>query len=153
VTWPRLCKNSIGNVAPIIPSINSDEIPAILKAAADAGALHAAYTIVRLNGDIGEIFRDWVHKNFPDRAEKVLHQIESVDKILADLDYRSIPQIIVLNKSDLVSREDIEILSRQMVLDKNAECVAISANARETLKPLVEHIAARIGTFNVKAAP
>jgi DNA repair photolyase len=65
------------NVAPIIPSINSDEIPAILKAAADAGALHAAYTIVRLNGDIGEIFRDWVHKNFPDRAEKVLHQIES----------------------------------------------------------------------------
>jgi len=44
-------------------------------------------------------------------------------------------------------------LSRHIVLDKSAECVAISANARETLKPLVEQIAARIGTFNVKAAP
>jgi GTP-binding protein HflX len=29
---------------------------------------------------------------------RALHQIESVDKILADLDYRSIPQIVVLNK-------------------------------------------------------
>ncbi len=83
---------------------------------------------------------------------RALHQIESVDKILADLDYRSIPQIIVLNKADLVPSEEIELLSRQVVLDKNAECVAISANVRETLKPLVEHIAARIGTFNVNIA-
>ena len=83
---------------------------------------------------------------------RALHQIESVDKILADLDYRSIPQIIVLNKADLVPSEEVELLSRQVVLDKNAECVAISANVRETLKPLVEHIAARIGTFNVNIA-
>ncbi len=66
------------NVAPIIPSINSDEVPAIIKAAADAGACDVHFTIVRLNGDIGAIFTDWVHKNFPDRAEKVLHQIQSV---------------------------------------------------------------------------
>jgi DNA repair photolyase len=65
------------NVAPIIPSINSDEVPAILKASAEAGALSAGYTIVRLNGDIGQIFEDWVKKNFPDRADKVLHQIQS----------------------------------------------------------------------------
>lgn len=65
------------NVAPIIPSINTDEIPSILKAASEAGALSAAYTIVRLNGDIGQIFTDWVTKNFPDRADKVLNQIKS----------------------------------------------------------------------------
>jgi DNA repair photolyase len=65
-------------IAPVIPSINSHEIPAIMKQVADAGALSAAYTIVRLNGQIGEIFADWIYKHYPDRAEKVLHQIQDV---------------------------------------------------------------------------
>lgn len=63
-------------VAPIIPSINSHEIPEILKQVAAAGALSAAYTIVRLNGQIGEIFTDWINKHYPERAKKVLHQIQ-----------------------------------------------------------------------------
>ena len=29
-------------------------------------------------GRIGEIFTDWVHKALPDRAEKILHQIEDI---------------------------------------------------------------------------
>ncbi|MBX9851757.1 MAG: radical SAM protein, partial [Cytophagaceae bacterium] len=62
-------------VAPVIPSLNSNEIPAIIKAAADHGAVSAAYTIVRLNGAIKDIFQDWIRKNFPDLAEKVLNQI------------------------------------------------------------------------------
>jgi DNA repair photolyase len=62
-------------VAPVILGINDHEIPDILKAAAEMGANSAAYTIVRLNGAVGEIFTDWVHKNYPDRAEKVLKQI------------------------------------------------------------------------------
>ena len=57
--------------APIIPGLNSDEIPDLIKAAADHGADSAGYTIVRLNGSIAEIFKDWIYKNFPDRAEKV----------------------------------------------------------------------------------
>ncbi len=65
-------------IAPIIPSINSHEIPQIMKQIADAGALSAAYTIVRLNGQIGEIFTDWIRKHHPDRAEKVLHQIQDL---------------------------------------------------------------------------
>lgn len=64
------------NIAPVIPFINSDEIPAIMKAVAWAGASSAMYTMVRLNGDVGIIFEDWVKKNFPDRAEKVLNQIK-----------------------------------------------------------------------------
>lgn len=63
-------------VAPIIPALNNHEIPEIIKAAADHGASSAAYTIVRLNGSIAEIFEDWVKKSFPDRAEKVLNQIK-----------------------------------------------------------------------------
>jgi len=61
--------------APIIPGLNSDEIPELIKAAADHGADCAGYTMVRLNGAVGELFRDWLYKNFPDRAEKVLHHI------------------------------------------------------------------------------
>ena len=64
--------------APIIPGLNSHEIPEVIKAAAEAGARTAGYTIVRLNGAIGEIFKDWLYKNFPDRADKVWHHIERV---------------------------------------------------------------------------
>lgn len=62
--------------APIIPGLNSMEIPALIKAAADNGAVMAGYTIVRLNGDIGPIFEDWIHKAFPDKAKKVLSLIK-----------------------------------------------------------------------------
>jgi DNA repair photolyase len=64
--------------APIIPGLNDHEIPTILKAAADHGAVSAGMTMVRLNGSVGIIFQDWIEKNFPDRAEKVLHQIQSM---------------------------------------------------------------------------
>jgi DNA repair photolyase len=64
-------------LAPIIPSINSHEILPLAKAVADAGALGISHTIVRLNGAIGEIFTNWIKHAMPDRAEKVLHQIES----------------------------------------------------------------------------
>lgn len=63
--------------APIIPGLNSNEVPAIIKAAADRGARGAGFTIVRLNGSIAEIFTDWIHKAFPDRAEKVLNMIRA----------------------------------------------------------------------------
>src|ERR1700754_2688755 len=63
--------------APIIPGLNSNEVPNIIKAAADRGALAAGFTIVRLNGRIGEIFPDWVQKAYPDRAEKVLNMIKA----------------------------------------------------------------------------
>jgi DNA repair photolyase len=64
--------------APIIPGLNHHEIPAILKAASEHGALNAGMTIVRLNGSIGKIFEDWLQKNFPDRFEKVWNQICSM---------------------------------------------------------------------------
>ncbi|HEU5291291.1 MAG TPA: PA0069 family radical SAM protein [Cyclobacteriaceae bacterium] len=64
--------------APIIPGLNDTEIPAVIKAAADHGALSAGMTIVRLNGAIGKIFEDWLRKNFPDRFDKVWNQICSM---------------------------------------------------------------------------
>ena len=65
-------------VAPIIPGINNHDISEIIKRAASAGALSAGYTVVRLNGQVKEVFYDWLTKNFPDRKDKVVHQIESL---------------------------------------------------------------------------
>ncbi len=64
--------------APIIPGLNSSEIPDIIKAAGQHGAMNAGFTIVRLNGAIGDIFKDWIYKNFPDAADKVLNHIKAV---------------------------------------------------------------------------
>jgi DNA repair photolyase len=63
-------------IAPIIPSINSHDILPLAKAASDCGAVSIAHTIVRLNAAIGEIFTDWIKKTMPDKADKVLRQIE-----------------------------------------------------------------------------
>lgn len=64
-------------LAPIIPAINSHEILPMAKKASEAGACSMAHTIVRLNGAIGLIFYEWIKKTMPNRAEKVLGQIEA----------------------------------------------------------------------------
>ncbi len=62
---------------PMIPGLNEQEMPKILKAAHEAGAVFSAYPLIRLNGSIKLIFHDWLYKNFPDRADKVWHLVES----------------------------------------------------------------------------
>jgi DNA repair photolyase len=77
-TVEALAKNNIPcgvMVAPIIPGINNHEIPDILEQAGNAGATSAGITIVRLNGAVEHIFKDWLIKNFPDKADKVWNQI------------------------------------------------------------------------------
>ncbi len=79
-TIKTLVENGISvNVmlAPIIPGLNDHELLEMARQVAELGANSVAYTMVRLNGDIGEIFTDWLYKNYPDRAEKVLHKIRS----------------------------------------------------------------------------
>ena len=63
-------------LAPMIPGINSHELLKLAKAVSDHGALSFGFTIVRLNGAIGQIFTDWIRKALPDKAEKVLHLIQ-----------------------------------------------------------------------------
>ncbi|MDQ6478336.1 PA0069 family radical SAM protein [Dyadobacter sp. LHD-138] len=62
--------------APIIPGLNDHEIPAIIQAASEVGAVWAGYTVVRLNGAIAELFAEWINYHFPDKASKVLNQIK-----------------------------------------------------------------------------
>ncbi|CAL2074719.1 DNA repair photolyase [Tenacibaculum sp. 190524A05c] len=63
-------------MAPIIPGINNHEILPMVKKVSELGATSVGYTVVRLNGAIGEIFTNWVQKAYPDRANKILNQIK-----------------------------------------------------------------------------
>ncbi len=63
-------------VAPVIPGLNDHEIIEIVRRAALMGAGKARYIVVRLNGDVATIFKDWLSKAYPDRSRKVISKIE-----------------------------------------------------------------------------
>ncbi|WP_258104600.1 PA0069 family radical SAM protein [Marinoscillum sp. MHG1-6] len=80
-TIEELSKNGIPVMvmnAPIIPGLNDHEMPLVIKSTAEAGARDIGYNVVRLNGQIGQLFEEWVRKAFPDRADKVLSQVKRV---------------------------------------------------------------------------
>ena len=81
---------------------------------------------------------------------RVLQQIASVGNILGDLHFNEIPQMIVLNKADLLSQDVIEQLARQISLDSGLTSVAISAIRRGSLRPMVEKIAEAISVQSSK---
>jgi DNA repair photolyase len=64
-------------VAPVIPGLTEHELPAILKAAAQAGAQWAGYTLVRLPLGVSVLFQDWLEQHFPDRKDKILDRIRA----------------------------------------------------------------------------
>ena len=66
------------NLAPIVPGLNDHEIPALLEAAADSGAGHASYLLVRLPHGVKELFADWLDAHYPERRAKVLNRIRGV---------------------------------------------------------------------------
>jgi len=59
-------------VAPLIPMLNDSDIETVLEAAWEAGAREASYTLVRLPHELRELFKDWLAKYFPMRAEHVM---------------------------------------------------------------------------------
>jgi len=69
-------------------------------------------------------------------------QVESVESILRDLDLGLINRIIVFNKSDLVSPENLEAMMRYAGQGGTRECLAISAIRPQTLKPMLERAGA-----------
>jgi DNA repair photolyase len=62
-------------VAPVIPGLTDHEMPAILRAASQAGARFAGYTLLRLPHGVADLFENWLVRHFPDRKEKVLNRI------------------------------------------------------------------------------
>src|SRR5690606_35898621 len=76
------------NVAPIIPGLTDHEVPDILSAAADAGARHAGYTVLRLPGSVAQVFEEWLETQYPMRKETVLNRTRDAHRgRLADAEF------------------------------------------------------------------
>ncbi len=58
-------------MAPIIPGLNDNEIAPLLRAASEAGAVSAGYTLLRLPGAVEPVFRDWLARCEPTRKERI----------------------------------------------------------------------------------
>ncbi len=77
-TMETLAKSGIPvgvNVAPVIPGLTDEQLPAILRAAAEHGAQSAGYILLRLPGAVKDLFIDWLQRELPQRAGKVLNRI------------------------------------------------------------------------------
>jgi DNA repair photolyase len=64
--------------APVIPGLNDSEIPAILQAAAEAGAKSANFVLLRLPYAVKPIFLDWLARERPLAAPKVEQLLRSM---------------------------------------------------------------------------
>jgi DNA repair photolyase len=65
-------------VAPVIPGLTDHEIPRILEAAADAGARTAGTIMLRLPGEVADLFESWLRTLSPERHRKVMTHVQSV---------------------------------------------------------------------------
>lgn len=63
------------SVSPVVPFLNEPEIERVLAAAREAGASHAFYTLLRLPGEVGQIFSDWLDAHYPERRQRILSRI------------------------------------------------------------------------------
>lgn len=63
------------NVAPVIPGLTDEEIPAILRESAARGATSACSILIRLPGPVQPLFLDWLKKELPERAAKIISRI------------------------------------------------------------------------------
>lgn len=73
-------------------------------------------------------------------------QIASVDRILAQLDFQTIPRLVVFNKTDLVTGDNLQAMMRKILVESGQVAVAISALDRRTLQPMLNHIDEFVGS-------
>ncbi len=66
------------NIAPVIPGLNDEEIPSILKEASGRGALFAGHIMLRLPYAVKDLFIQWLKTEFPDREKKVINKIKQM---------------------------------------------------------------------------
>lgn len=64
--------------APMIPLINDMELERILALSAQAGANYASFVLVRLPYEVKDLFKEWLHTYFPERATHVMSIIKQM---------------------------------------------------------------------------
>ncbi len=62
-------------VAPVVPGLTDEEMPALLAAAREAGASAAGYTLLRLPLAVRPIFEDWLMRKLPHKRDRILARI------------------------------------------------------------------------------
>ena len=60
-------------LAPMIPALNDHEMERLLESAAAGGAERAAFMLLRLPHELGQLFEQWLREHYPARAERVLN--------------------------------------------------------------------------------
>lgn len=64
--------------APVIPGLNDEELPALLKASAESGAVSAGIIMLRLPLAVKELFIDWINRNYPEKSTKIINRIMDI---------------------------------------------------------------------------
>ena len=80
-TISKLAENNIPvgvNIAPVIPGLNDEEIPSILKAASELGAEYAGFILLRLPYSVKDLFVNWLSNEFPQKANKIINRIKDI---------------------------------------------------------------------------
>lgn len=65
-------------VSPVVPALTDHELEAILVASAAAGAVAASSIVLRLPREVSGLFRDWLQKQYPDRAARVMARVREL---------------------------------------------------------------------------
>lgn len=65
-------------MAPIIPSINDQELFEVARLAKEHGANDIRFMVVRLNDEVKEVFEYWLETHYPDKKNRVINQIRSL---------------------------------------------------------------------------
>jgi DNA repair photolyase len=64
--------------APVIPGLNDSELPALLEAAAAAGAQNATFTVLRLPLSVKPVFLEWLDRVAPLKRDRIVSLIQAV---------------------------------------------------------------------------
>lgn len=65
-------------VAPVLPGLTDHEMPAILDAAAAAGATRAGYVVLRLPYAVKDVFLQWLDDHAPGKKARILDRIREL---------------------------------------------------------------------------
>jgi len=65
-------------LAPMIPALTDAEAPAIVQAAARAGASFGGYVALRLPHAVKSLFQTWLEQHYPEKKSKVLNRIRAI---------------------------------------------------------------------------
>lgn len=64
--------------SPMIPALTDPELESILEAGAEAGADAASWIMLRLPLEVADLWQDWLHQHYPDRAGRIMGHLRDM---------------------------------------------------------------------------